>query len=142
MTNDLAQPRAAGQGARILTGPCRQQATPGSTRQRHLPLATHQNGKTRVGLTTIPICFSPTEMARSAPAAAPAADEPASYEAALAELDTLVQAMEAGQMPLDRLLEGYRRGARLLEYCRERLQVVEQQVKVLEEGQQKPWTNA
>lgn len=81
-------------------------------------------------------------MARSAPAAAPVADEPASYEAALAELDTLVQAMEAGQMPLDRLLEGYRRGARLLEYCRERLQVVEQQVKVLEEGQQKPWTNA
>ena len=81
-------------------------------------------------------------MARSAPAAAPAADEPASYEAALAELDTLVQAMEAGQMPLDRLLEGYRRGARLLEYCRERLQVVEQQVKVLEEGQSKPWTNA
>jgi exodeoxyribonuclease VII small subunit len=85
-------------------------------------------------------------MARTAPSAAPAAaqaaEEPASYEAALAELDTLVQSMEGGQMPLDRLLEGYRRGARLLEFCRARLQAVETQVKVLEEGQTKPWTAA
>jgi exodeoxyribonuclease VII small subunit len=76
----------------------------------------------------------------AAPAALPA-DEPANYEAALAELDALVQAMEGGQLPLDRLLEGYRRGARLLDYCRERLAVVEDQVKVLEEGLQKSWTN-
>jgi exodeoxyribonuclease VII small subunit len=73
--------------------------------------------------------------------AAPAAEEPVSYEAALAELDALVQAMEGGQLPLDRLLEGYRRGARLLEFCRERLAAVETQVKVLEEGLQRPWTN-
>lgn len=77
----------------------------------------------------------------SAVTPAPAVDEPASYEAALAELDALVQAMEGGQLPLDRLLEGYRRGARLLEFCRERLAAVEMQVKVLEEGLQKPWTN-
>lgn len=71
-----------------------------------------------------------------------AADLPASYEAALTELDTLVQAMEGGQLPLDKLLEGYRRGAVLLDFCRERLASVETQVKVLEEGLQKPWTNA
>ena len=81
-------------------------------------------------------------MPRAAPPAASASDEPASYEAALAELDTLVQAMESGQLPLDRLLEGYRRGALLLEFCRQRLAEVETQVKVLEEGLQKPWTNA
>lgn len=80
-------------------------------------------------------------MPRAANPAAPAADEPESYEAALAELDALVQAMEGGQLPLDRLLEGYRRGARLLEFCRERLAAVETQVKVLEEGLQKPWAN-
>lgn len=75
------------------------------------------------------------------PSVAPAATvEPASYEAALAELDALVQAMEGGQLPLDRLLEGYRRGAFLLGFCRERLAAVETQVKVLEEGLQKPWT--
>jgi len=50
--------------------------------------------------------------------------------------------MEAGQMPLDRLLDSYRRGAELLTLCRERLQAVEEQVKVLEEGQLKPWTSA
>jgi exodeoxyribonuclease VII small subunit len=70
------------------------------------------------------------------------ADEPASYEAALTELDALVHAMEGGQLPLDRLLEGYRRGARLLAFCRERLAAVETQVRVLEDGLQKPWTNA
>jgi exodeoxyribonuclease VII small subunit len=75
-------------------------------------------------------------------AAKPAEDQPASYEDALAELDRLLAAMEGGQLPLDRLLESYQRGAVLLEFCRTRLQAVEQQVKVLEEGQLKPWTNA
>lgn len=65
---------------------------------------------------------------------------PESYEAALAELERLVQAMEGGQMPLDRLLESYQRGAELLDFCRARLQAVEEQVKVLEDGQLKTWT--
>ena len=46
--------------------------------------------------------------------AAPSQKEPASYEQALAELDRLVQQMEGGQLPLDQLLDGYRRGAELL----------------------------
>ncbi len=65
--------------------------------------------------------------------------EPASYEQALAELDRLVQQMEGGQLPLDQLLDGYRRGAELLAYCRSRLQAVEDQVKVLEDGALKAW---
>ena len=64
---------------------------------------------------------------------------PASYEDALGELDQLVLAMEAGQLPLDRLLENYKRGADLLAFCRARLDAVEQQVKVLEDGQLKAW---
>jgi len=69
------------------------------------------------------------------PAAAP--KEPASYETALAELDRLVEQMEGGQLPLDQLLDAYRRGADLLAYCRTRLQAVQAQVKVLEDGQLK-----
>ncbi len=69
----------------------------------------------------------------------PTVNEPASYEDALAELDRLVAAMEAGQLPLDRLLESYKRGAELLTFCRARLEAVEVQVRVLEEGQLKPW---
>ena len=61
-----------------------------------------------------------------------------SYEAAAAELEQLVAAMEGGQMPLDRLLEGYKRGAQLLALCRSRLKAVEDQVQVLEDGQLKP----
>jgi exodeoxyribonuclease VII small subunit len=78
-------------------------------------------------------------MARSA---ASTPKEPASYELALAELDRLVQQMEGGQLPLDQLLDGYRRGAELLSFCRARLQVVEEQVKLLEDGQLKPWEPA
>ena len=68
--------------------------------------------------------------------------EPASYEQALAELDRLVQQMEGGQLPLDQLLDGYRRGAELLAFCRARLQAVEVQVKLLDDGVLKPWATA
>jgi exodeoxyribonuclease VII small subunit len=71
-------------------------------------------------------------------AAAPATD-PATYEQGLAELDRLVTQMEGGQLPLDQLLDGYRRGAELLTFCRAKLQDVESQVKVLEDGQLKTW---
>ncbi len=73
------------------------------------------------------------------PSPAPAVAIPATYEAALAELESLVAAMEAGQMPLEGLLTSYRRGSELLRFCRSRLEAVEQQVRVLEDGQLKAW---
>ena len=76
------------------------------------------------------------------PVQPPPTAAPASYEDALSELDRLVATMEAGQLPLDHLLEAYRRGAELLGFCRSRLEAVEQQVRVLEEGQLKPWSPA
>ena len=84
-------------------------------------------------------------MAKTNTAASTAATSAAiapSYEDALGELDRLVAAMEAGQLPLDRLLESYKRGAELLTYCRSRLEAVEQQVQLLEDGQLKSWTGA
>ena len=65
---------------------------------------------------------------------------PASYEAAMEELEKLTSQIESGQLPLEQLLSGYRRGAELLQYCRDKLQAVEDQVKVLDEGVLKPWT--
>jgi exodeoxyribonuclease VII small subunit len=50
--------------------------------------------------------------------------------------------MEEGQLPLERLLAGYRRGTELLQFCRSRLEAVEQQVRVLEDGQLKAWPAA
>jgi exodeoxyribonuclease VII small subunit len=78
-------------------------------------------------------------MPRSQP---PEQAKPPTYEEALAELERLVQRMEDGQMPLDQMLDGYRRGAELLELCRSRLAAVEEQVKVLEDGQLKAWSPA
>lgn len=65
-----------------------------------------------------------------------------SYEQAVAELEQLVAALEAGQLPLDRLLESYKRGAELLALCRGKLEAVEAQVKVLDEGQLRPYVTS
>ena len=67
---------------------------------------------------------------------------PATYEAALQELEQLVARLESGQMPLDQLLAGYQRGAALLAHCKHRLQAVEDQIKVLDGGQLKTWDAA
>lgn len=105
---------------------------------RHLSRQAFAGALERWRLTTIPALR--TKMAKNLPTP-PASPAPANYEDALGELEALVAAMEGGQLPLDALLQNYRRGADLLNYCRERLDAVEQQVKVLEEGQLKPWKN-
>jgi exodeoxyribonuclease VII small subunit len=64
---------------------------------------------------------------------------PVHYESALEELEKLVMQLEGGQMPLDQLLTGYQRGAQLLKFCRDKLEAVEHQIKVLEGTELKPW---
>jgi len=59
---------------------------------------------------------------------------PQSLESALAELEKIVSSMEEGELPLERSLAAYKRGAELLKYCQAALQDAQQQVKVLEEG--------
>ncbi len=79
------------------------------------------------------------------PAADPSQEPPplpSTYEEAQSELEHLVSQMESGQLPLDGLLASYRRGAQLLQFCRGRLEAVEAQVKLLEDGQLKPWDAA
>lgn len=64
---------------------------------------------------------------------------PDTYEAAVQELEALVARLDAGQLPLDELLTQYRRGEALLQFCRGRLDAVEQQIRVLDGGETKPW---
>lgn len=78
-------------------------------------------------------------MPKAPPSPTAAADTPASYEDAMGELEALVARMESGDMPLEQLLSGYQRGAALLQFCRDRLQAVEDQIKVLDDGALKPW---
>jgi len=65
---------------------------------------------------------------------------PDSYEASLQELERLLAQLESGELPLEQLLSAYRRGAELLAFCRARLEAVESQIKVLDQGVLKNWT--
>ena len=69
----------------------------------------------------------------------PAPALPATHRAAVQELERLVARLESGEMPLEQLLSGYQRGAQLLQFCRDKLQSVEDQVKVLDNGMLKAW---
>jgi exodeoxyribonuclease VII small subunit len=64
---------------------------------------------------------------------------PKNFEAALAELETLVANLEEGNLPLADSLAAYKRGAELLKYAQGELAQVEQQVKILEGDVLKPF---
>ena len=59
---------------------------------------------------------------------------PASFEAALEELEDIVARMEGGQLPLKNALAAYQRGAQLLSFCQRELKDAQQQVEILEKG--------
>ena len=65
---------------------------------------------------------------------------PESFEAASAELEKIVAAMEAGQMSLEASLAAYQRGVELLQYCQNKLQSAQQQVRILEADMLKNFT--
>jgi exodeoxyribonuclease VII small subunit len=60
------------------------------------------------------------------------------FEAALAELETIVESMESGELPLEESLTAYKRGVALVKAAHARLAAAEEQVRVLEDGVLKP----
>jgi exodeoxyribonuclease VII small subunit len=86
----------------------------------------------RKPLTALPFRLSSEAVPRVSKTPKP--QPPESLEAALAELEKIVSTMEAGQLPLERSLAAYKRGAELLKYCQAALQDAQQQVKILENG--------
>jgi exodeoxyribonuclease VII small subunit len=61
-------------------------------------------------------------------------DQPANFEAALAELEKIVASMESGKLTLEQSLAAHKRGLELTQYCQSVLAQAQQQVKVLEEN--------
>lgn len=57
--------------------------------------------------------------------------EELSFGAALAELETIVRALESGQLELEEGLARYERGVALLRSCQERLAAAKQRVTML-----------
>ena len=65
-----------------------------------------------------------------------------SFEAEVAELEQVVADMESGKLSLEDSLAAYQRGAELLNQCRARLDDAQQQVRILEDGVLKNFTDA
>jgi exodeoxyribonuclease VII small subunit len=55
--------------------------------------------------------------------------QPKNFEQAISELETLLNAMEGGNVPLEESLVRYERGTYLIEYCRQVLGHAELQIK-------------
>jgi exodeoxyribonuclease VII small subunit len=62
------------------------------------------------------------------------------FESAMAELEKIVADMESGKLSLEDSLAAYKRGAELLAFCRSRLEDVQQQVQILEDGMLKDFS--
>jgi exodeoxyribonuclease VII small subunit len=61
------------------------------------------------------------------------------FEAALAELETIVKKLEEGDLPLEKSLELYERGVRLSRFCHARLEDAERRIEILNErGELRP----
>lgn len=59
------------------------------------------------------------------------ATEP-SFEEALGRLESIVETMEAGDLPLEQLLSRYEEGTRLVKFCQDRLAAAELRIRQLE----------
>ncbi len=59
---------------------------------------------------------------------------PASFEEALRELETIVTAMENGNLDLDPSLTAYQRGMELLKFCQDKLTVAENKIRVFDQS--------
>ena len=64
------------------------------------------------------------------------------FEAALAELEKIVERMESGELSLEQALAAHKRGLELARFCQSRLEAAREQVKVLEGEVLKPLTDA
>lgn len=58
---------------------------------------------------------------------------PASFEEAMKELSTIVAQMESGELALEASVLLYKRGSDLVQYCTKQLDVVDSQVKILQQ---------
>lgn len=58
------------------------------------------------------------------------------FEEALQELETIVQQLERGELPLDESLEVFQKGIELSKFCSKRLDQIEKRITVLVESKE------
>ena len=64
---------------------------------------------------------------------------PLKFEQAMQELDGIVAQMEKGELPLDEMVETYKRGAELISQCRSHLNQAKSQIQQLEKNELQPF---
>ena len=62
-------------------------------------------------------------------------DEPASFEAALAELEEIMKKLESGNLSLDESINLYARGVALSHYCNNKLEEAQNKISLLVKDQ-------
>ena len=68
------------------------------------------------------------------PSAASGTEANLPFEEAMKQLESIVEAMEAGELPLEGLLEQYEAGARLVQVCKAKLAEAELRIQQLEQS--------
>ena len=63
-----------------------------------------------------------------------AADGDITFEAAAEKLESIVEAMESEELPLEKLLVQYEEGTKLVKICESKLQAAEKRITQLEEN--------
>jgi exodeoxyribonuclease VII small subunit len=87
----------------------------------------------------------PDPTAATSPPAVPAdSAAPIDFEKALADLESLVEKLEQGDLPLDESLKAFERGVELTRHCQVALKQAEQKVEILlrRTGQPEPFATA
>ena len=63
-----------------------------------------------------------------------AADADITFETAVEKLESIVEAMESEELPLEKLLVQYEEGTKLVKVCESKLQAAEKRITQLEEN--------
>lgn len=65
------------------------------------------------------------------------------FEEALGKLETLVEQMENGNVPLEKLIADFEQGSKLVSLCRARLDAMERKIELLtrDDGDRGEWTS-
>ena len=66
--------------------------------------------------------------------ASPAAEAEMPFEEALKNLETIVEQMESGDLPLETLLQRFEEGSRMIKLCHARLEQAELKIQKLEKS--------
>ncbi len=66
---------------------------------------------------------------------APQEQKKMTFEKALAKLESLVERIESGEVPLEESIEKYAEGTKLIQQCRRILDAAEQKIQLLAKGE-------